>query len=280
MDCAASSPLQVESLVKSEPTAPKAPLLQGKPHLKGNRDRLTQTLIVDDGSDNASAAYLKCYRTLDEVSNTGTLNQEQYVEFLKVMTDGRLSINNFQDLAPTYVMVFYTAACTEEDDCVGDNVPEIDIGTTEDPVEDLQLFCKHVLKNTESVAPAAFEYSIRYDPSTLQEDALANCLAEATVNILLERLTTCLSEDGGRRLVESNFVASVVQHTLANYKREQHARSLQALGSASSGDIDCDYSIDVTVDRITDSGELAGERIFDCYGLYLKKLICDCTYYI
>jgi len=255
--CSANSPLlQVKSLVKPESTAPKAPLLRAKSHLNAIHSRLTQTLIVDDGADNASSAYLKCYGTLDEVTkNTaGILNQEQYVQFLNVMTDGRLAVNSFQDLPPIYIMVFYTAACTGEDDCVGENVPEIDIGTTEDPMGDLQLFCKQILKNTESVAASAFEYSIRYDPSTLEEETLANCLAEATLIILLERLTTC-STGEGRLLLESSFVTSMVHQTLTKYKREQHARSLQALGSASSGDIDCDYSIDVTVDRITDSGE-------------------------
>ena len=252
--------------VKTELAAAQ-PLLQEKSYLKGNRrDRITQELIIDDGTDDSSSAYLKCYRTLEEVA-TSTLNQDAYIEFLQVMSDGEISVGGFQELPAVYAMIFYTAACVGQDDCTGDNVPEIDIGTTEEPEADLQLFCKQILKNTESTAMVAFEYSIRYDSSTLAEDTLANCLAEASVNILLTQLTTCVAAEG-RRLLESNGLTSIVQRTLTQRQREQGERVLQALGSASSGAIDCDYSIETTVDRITDSGEFFCVRM-DSDGLFL-----------
>jgi len=253
-----SGVLKVENLVKSEPAAPVFQQQASvKPQLKGSTRR-TQDLILDDGSDNSSSAYLKCYRTIDEVAPT-TMDQQAFLEFLQSMTDGNIAVNNWSELPAVYVMIFYTAACTEDGDCVGDNVPEIEIGDTNDPSPRLQLFCKHILKNTETVAEAAFEYSIRYDPTTLDEDALANCLAVATVNILLERLTECMA-DGRRNLMMKQDLQDTFFHLSPSWETKyksmkQNDRALQALGGASSGDIDCEYKIDATVDRITESGE-------------------------
>ena len=259
--------LQLEIVSKIEP---QSVVIQNpaKSYLKGNRR--DQTLIVDDGADNASSAYLKCYGALDEVA-TSTLNQEDYIVFLQTMTDGGISVSGFQELPAVFAMIFYTAAYVGEDDCVGDNVPAIEIGTTEEPAGDLQLFCKQILKSTESVTETPFEYSIRYDSSTLEEGTLANCLAEATVNILLEQLTTCVAAEGRRRLSESRELASAVRKTISNLQGEQSQRFLQVLGSASSGAIDCDYRIDVTVDRITDSGESSSLQM-------ITKKLCLCRF--
>jgi len=203
-------------------------------------------------NDNSASAYLKCYSLVDEVASTsGSVNRERYVEFLQLMTDGDINVGEFEDLPAVYVMIFYTSACTGENTgtCFGVLDPALEVGSTEDPTTDLQFFCKQILKNTETVADAAFEYTIRYDPTTLDEASLATCLAEATVTVLLENLAGC-TETTSRRLSDS--LDSRVEHKL---KHRQEERALQALGSATSGDIDCDYIVSSTVDRITATGK-------------------------
>jgi len=74
----------------------------------------------------------------------------------------------------------------------------------------------------DTVASTRFEYSIRYGPLSLEEEALAKCLVEVTVNILQEQLPKSLGED--RRRLE---------------------------------DCICDYDVVSTLDRLTDSGELS-----------------------
>lgn len=218
--------------------------------------RYEQELIIDDNS-NAASAFLKCYTLMEEIaSTTGGMNQQDYVEFLKLMTEGDINVDRFDQLASIYIMIFYTAACTTENDCIDPNVARIEIGTTEDPPGDLQLFCKSILKNTQTVADAAFEYSIRYNPTTLEEEALATCLAGASVNVLVERLANCTVVGEDRRRIQEWNLQLPNGQSWNRFEIDQHNRILQALGSADSGENDdCEYNIQVTVDRITDSGK-------------------------
>ena len=228
-------------------------LLNNGPSLKGSaaaQHRGAQEVITD--TDNSASAYLKCYSLMDEVAgNGGSVNRELYVEFLQLITNGDINVGQFEDLPAVYVMIFYTSACTgDNDSCFGVLDPALEVGSTEDPTTDLQFFCKQILKNTETVADAAFEYSIRYDPTTLDEASLATCLAEATVTVLLENLAGCSSDTTARRL--SNSLDYRVEH---QQEHRQEERALQDLGSATSGDIDCDYMVSSTIERITATGK-------------------------
>ena len=225
-------------------------LFNNGPSLKGSaaaQHRGAQEVITD--TDNSASAYLKCYSLMDEVAgNGGAVNRELYVEFLQLLTNGDINVGLFEDLPAVYVMIFYSSACTgDNDSCFGVLDPALEVGSTEDPTTDLQFFCKQILKNTETVADAAFEYSIRYDPTTLDEASLATCLAEATVTVLLENLAGCTADTTARRLSDSR--------SEPQQQHRQEERALQDLGSATSGDIDCDYMVSSTIERITATGK-------------------------
>jgi hypothetical protein len=217
--------------------------------------------FADNQTDNSSSAYLKCYSLLDEVSAAAsTMDQEQYLQFLQLLTDGSISVDRFQDLPVVFVMIFYTAACTTGDDCTNGNMPAVAVANTDTPSDTIQLLCKQVLKSTNSTADAAFEYSIRYNPQTIDESALAVCLSTATVNVLLEQLANCplltnATTTAARRLQSSKTVQDAVakSRSWATYNAERKDRKLQSLGSASTPeDSTCAYAIESTVERITE----------------------------
>jgi hypothetical protein len=214
--------------------------------------------ITDRQTENIAAAYLKCYSLLDDATSTtnGIMGQEEFVSFLKEMTDGGLSFGRFADLPALFVMIFYTAACSTGSDCVPGNRPQIEIGDTANPNEEIQFLCQQTLKSTFSTAESVFEYFIRYSTDAIDEGDLATCLSTATVNVLLEDLASCpvLTEvDLTQRKKERRTALLRHSPTYIQSKERQQQRRLQSLGSAGTTDDSmCDYDILVTVDRFTE----------------------------
>ena len=206
--------------------------------------RLLQRNSTPQQIDNSAAAYLKCYSLLEDTTTTtnGIMTQTEYVAFLAQMTDGMINFNDFADLSAIYVLIFYTAACSNSD-CSPGNVPQIDIGNTDDPNDTIQFMCQQTLKSITSTAETIFEYTIRYSTSVIEEDDLATCLSTATVNVLLNELANCppltdVDVDSTRRTTR---------------RQEQQQRQLQALGSAMTDENSmCDYQIVSSVERLTE----------------------------
>lgn len=216
-----------------------------------------------DGEDNSEGAYLKCYSLMDQVTDPDgdetLMSQEQYMEFLELMTNGDVSYTQFGDLPAIFVLIFYTAACQADDDCVGGDIAMIEVGDTANPSDTIQLFCKHMLKETVSKAEASFEYTIRY-PETVAEQDLVDCLNTATVNALLAELANCpvideISENARRMLAEFIEEDTEVESgywAAETYKQANKRRALQSLGTVTSDNEECRYQISSSVDRITD----------------------------
>jgi hypothetical protein len=158
------------------------------------------------------------------------------------MTDGTVNFSDFADLSAIYVLIFYTAACSNND-CSPGNVPQIDVGDTNDPNDTVQFMCQQTLKSTTSTAETVFEYTIRYSTSVIEEEDLATCLSTATVNVLLNELANCppmteVDVDSTRRVTR---------------QLEQQQRKVLALGSAMTDENSmCDYQIASSVERITE----------------------------
>ena len=207
--------------------------------------RLLQRNSTPQQIDNSAAAYLKCYSLLEDatIATNGIMTQTEYLSFLQLMTDGTINYNIFADLSAIYILIFYTAACSNND-CSADSVPQIDIGNTDDPNDTIQFICQQTLKSTTSTAETIFEYTIRYSTSAIEEDDLATCLSTATVNVLLNELANCppmteVDVDSTRRATRQ--------------QEQKKDRQLQALGSAMTDENSmCDYHIVSSVERFTE----------------------------
>lgn len=208
---------------------------------------------------------------MDQVKTAaGTMRQAEYLEFLRMLTNSEISVDRFEDLPVVFVMIFYTAACQiGDDDCTPGNVPEIVIGNTDDPSGTIQLLCKQLLVTVTSTAVATFEYSIRYNPDTIAEDALSVCLSTATVDVLLQQLADCalLNETAApavarrqlmpHRSSSSSSGSTISKRSWATVNGEWKERNLQGLGSAATPpNSTCAYAIESFVERITDLRKL------------------------
>lgn len=206
--------------------------------------RVLQQNSTPQQLDNSAAAYLKCYSLLEDATTAtnGIMTQTEYLSFLMLMTDGMINYNAFADLSAIYVMIFYNTACSISD-CSPGNVPQIDIGNTDDPNDTIQFMCQQTLKTLTSTAETIFEYTIRYSTTAIDEDDLATCLSTATVNVLLDELANCppITE------------VDVVNTRRTTRRQQQNSRHLQALGSAMTDENSmCDYQIVASVERFTE----------------------------
>jgi hypothetical protein len=222
----------------------------------------TQAIVVTPSQTTSSTpnAFLKCYSLLDEVASAAsTMTPDQYLTFLDYLTNGSTKVSRFEDLPVVFVMIYYAAACLQEGDCGMGITPEMDVGATNTRSATIELFCKQVLKNTYSQADASFEYSIRYNNSTIDQESLSLCLSKATVNVLLTDLANCprleaIPVSARRQMM---FLDSKVQTAVLNspswrtYLDER--RELQAgMGfSTNENDGNCQYVISSSVERIT-----------------------------
>ena len=200
--------------------------------------------VVERQIENAAAAFLKCFTLLDDSSANGSMTQDEYLEFLKVMSDGMINISEFEDLPDMYMMIFFTAACSNSD-CSPGNVPQIEIGNIDDPNDTIQFMCQEILKFTATTADTILEYTIRYSTSTIEEDELATCFSTALVNILLKELANC------PQLTEIEVNPGSKRRMTR--RQESVHRNLQALGSAMTDENSkCDYYIESSVEKLTE----------------------------
>ena len=210
-----------------------------------NTLRLLQRNSTAQQIDNSAAAYLKCYSLMDDATtaSNGIMTQTEYLSFLMLMTDGMINYSEFADVSALYVMIFYVAACTNSD-CAPDNVPQIEIGDTNDPNDTIQFMCQQTLKSITSTAETIFEYTIRYSTSMIEEEDLATCLSTATVNVLLNDLANCPP------LTDVNVDSTRRRKTR---RKVEVQRNEQALGSAMTDENSmCDYHIVSSVERFTE----------------------------
>jgi 6-phosphofructokinase len=179
------------------------------------------------------------------------MGQEEFVIFLMKMTDGELSFDRFADLPPLFNMIFFTAACKKESECLPGNKSQFEIGDTANPNDDIQLLCQQTLTSTFNTAQSVIEYFIRLSPHTIVESNLATCISTAAVNVLLEEHAGCpvLAEVDAINLNKQRLRNP--QYYAQNSERHQQ-RGLESLGSArTNGDSACAYDIVVSVDRFT-----------------------------
>jgi hypothetical protein len=260
-----------QQLLRSSSTRPIT-ALDSKSNTSSSTLRLLQRNNTAQQIDNAAAAYLKCYSLMDQSTSdtSGIMTQTEYVTFLMLMTDGMINLNSFADLSAIFVLIFYTAACSNSD-CSPGNVPQVDIGNTDDPNDTIQFMCQQTLKSVTSTAETVFEYTIRYSTSTIEEGDLATCLSTATVNVLLKDLAACpvltdVNTDNSRRMERRKTLNQLTRPNNERLlKHRQAKRDLQGLGSAmTDADSMCDYEIMSTVERFTELRKLAVYDVKNC----------------
>jgi hypothetical protein len=240
--------------------------------------RTLQTTTDTTTSPNKKDHLQKCFDSLEQAASeklhrdgakTLQITQSDYIDFLRVLSNGSVNVTSFAELSATFVMIFYATACTDERDCTTEP-PVVPVAQNGIPVDGLAFFCTQLLKFTYSTLALAFEFTIRYTSTTSVAseyyEELSSCLETAAINLLLDQVGDCPVSDPirrgrqQRRLVEdplslrsprvdSAFFGPNKPRTTRDMAKEY--RMLQD----TSGDLptnDCMYAVSMEAFRLTD----------------------------
>jgi hypothetical protein len=207
---------------------------------------------VTDQIVNSSAAYLKCFDTIDNDAVDGQLDPELYVSFVNDMVGNNKSTDLFRNLPNIFVLIFYSTVCTSKitaKKCEVGATPIIN--TTE--VDDRIVLCTQMLKTVTTETVTSFRYTIRYNTSRISNDDLSRCLEDATDNLLFDELAGCKpkseSNPSNRRiLVDRKTMGASDENKLAiaNHTQFPQENSRGSLSYHSQ----CRYLIHTKVDAI------------------------------
>ena len=137
-----------------------------------------------------SAAYVKCRSLLDGVSgDSGMVGQTEFVQFLKALTGGKVNENFFDDVDDKFRVVFYQAACAQDQQCDGGQ-GFIPLDDTLESYELVTRFCNRIMERVTTTTGLTFGYSIRFDTDTVSQVSTTRHLVFGStyVGIMDERL--------------------------------------------------------------------------------------------
>mmetsp|Transcript_18951 Transcript_18951/g.24387 ORF Transcript_18951/g.24387 Transcript_18951/m.24387 type:complete len:361 (-) Transcript_18951:214-1296(-) len=133
----------------------------------------------------ANPAFAKCWGVLNDVSASGKdVSKQEYISFLRIMSDGEVEEEEFKDLDMIFVTIFYSAACRGNRDCVGNS--SIELASTANGVGPLIGMCYNVMKDLVTKIDFTFEVTVQYDPLSVPEGGIGDCLGPAVESVLLE----------------------------------------------------------------------------------------------
>jgi hypothetical protein len=127
--------------------------------------------------------YAYCYVLLGSVAVDGKVCYSQYCEFLKLMSNGEIS--DCKHLDSFWVQLFYNTACGNKQHCDHDSAH---ISLKEEGVNlwGLHQLCEEAMSNTFTRTTLSFEFSIQYNSSRLDKGEIADCVSNATENLLYD----------------------------------------------------------------------------------------------
>jgi hypothetical protein len=158
-----------------------------------------------EGTD--AESYEICRDTLKRVAVDGKVCYSQYCEFLGLISNGEIS--ECKHLDSSWVLLFYTTACRNDQDCDHDDAY---ISLKEDGVNlwGLHVLCEEAMSHTFTRSVVSFEFSIQYNSSLLDKKEIASCVSDATENLLFSSFG-CLDEQ--RRHLERTLIGPEIHQS-------------------------------------------------------------------
>mmetsp|Transcript_32160 Transcript_32160/g.67043 ORF Transcript_32160/g.67043 Transcript_32160/m.67043 type:complete len:373 (-) Transcript_32160:255-1373(-) len=148
---------------------------------------------------NISPSFAKCWDHLLQSSSNGKeLTSEDYVNFLRELTDGELDAGSFKNLELEYVSIFYSTACRFDRPCVGDSA-SIELESSGPAFNDLVGFCYGIMQRATTNVDFSFQVTVQFDPETVPRDRIGECLESAVQSTLYDSVG-CATIDNNRRL--------------------------------------------------------------------------------
>lgn len=164
-------------------------------HKQSLADKHRQLVNLYD--DNSSPAFARCCDVLQSSTNSSNVTKEEYVSFLRVLTNGEVNEQSFEDLELVYKTIFHSAACRIDRDCVEE--PSIELANTENAISALVGLCYNVMSRSNTTVDFTFQVTVQFDPENVPQSQVGECLESATQSTLLT-VFGCDTDD--RRLIE------------------------------------------------------------------------------
>lgn len=205
--------------------------------------------------------YERCSWELQNVAVDGHVGMDEFLVFLEDFSGRSLAFETVEDLPPSLVLLFYTAACTvgEDADCEGQMYPTIPVDLLVETAHGVLNSVCQAIKDVAAVQVALnFEFQVRsVDESDLsamqiilsgsvEGDALRRKLEKATQEALIEGFG-CDLDPGRRALIstvtvgEQNGVASFLPRQLDEDTFEYAPHNV------------CDYKVQARITKVIES---------------------------
>ena len=227
--------------------------------------------------------YEYCLSTLEMVASSSSsskhkIDMDGFIQFLNIVSGGSTSYEDFEELPSSFVLIYYTAACSFGDGCDSEEEATISLQQIID-VDNaegvLHMFCQSVKDNLAAVETSInFQFQIRYVGggeennnvgmeqilAGTQGDEIKQSLEEMTRDVLLDGFG-CTADQIQRNLLlrgrdkdDTNNTNLPIGETInhdSNSLQNQNHRKVQDDGSQ----VYCDYNVRVEMKNIIPSGE-------------------------
>lgn len=195
----------------------------------------------------------QCLNLMDSHANRDKLNRQSYVSFLQEISNDALTTRNFADLPLFLSMIFFSASCSNGEDCVSEE-PAITIHPAGSPENQMNLVLCHQLMRfpfMEVLLP--FQFLIR----------LNSGLSASDLMVVSEEVSAPEEEDDIARLVPSlegaldqallqGFNCSYVPGEPVSQRATRMSPRERSKHRQPQPQGDCDYVVQVSVEDAAD----------------------------
>jgi hypothetical protein len=237
-----------------------------------NRDLSATTSLSDEDFE-------YCITTLEMVasSNNNKVDMAGFIQFLNIVSGGSTSYKDFEELPTSFVLIYYTAACSFGDGCDSEEEATISLQqiiNVDNAEGVLHMFCRSVKDLNTVQSSINFQFQIRYvgggeENNIGMEQILAGAqggeikqsLAEVTRDVLLDGFG-CSTDQIQRNLLSrgrnnddnnvSNLQKGERNYNKSNALQHQDRRKVQ---DDEDSQPSCDYNIRVEIKNIVPSGK-------------------------
>jgi hypothetical protein len=167
----------------------------GMSYIQPDRLFATANLVLFAGDDRdlqqvqVTSVMDRCYNDLSQVTaNNNTLTQDEYVNLVRNITEGNVDVDDYGQLPALYVMIFYATSCADELKRCDNREVTVAVEREGKDYDNLVFFCTSLYTETKTESTVTFEYTVRYDPNSIESVDIPGCLETATERALFSGL--------------------------------------------------------------------------------------------
>lgn len=220
----------------------------GEGNFRDNLKIMTQNLFVQ-----------QCMELLESHADQDKqLNRAQYVSFLQDISNDSLEVDDFTDLPLFLAMIFFSASCSNGEDCVSNEAAMsiTPVGTRENQMN--QVLCRQLMRFPFMEILLPFQFLIRVNSGLSAAELMLlgseegdDREADQEEDLAATRIVPNLEGALDQVLLQGFNCSYVPGEPIANRRREMPPRQRSQLRQPQP-QTDCDYVVQVTVEDAAD----------------------------